>query len=103
MLLGIELDYGSPIRRARRHGFPHNVAVALGNIGNAEAVLALIRALEDEEPLVRGHAAWALGRIGTLEAVAGLHRRLGIEEDAHIKTEFAEAIGAVEKGCSAPE
>jgi len=74
--------------------------VALGNIGNADAVPALIDALEDEEPLVRGHAAWALGRIGTAEALAGLRRRLGIEEDTHVRAEIEEAMSDAEKNCS---
>jgi len=59
-----EFSNGSAIRRARRPGFLRNVAVALGNWSSPEAVPALVRALEDAEPLVRGHAAWALGRIG---------------------------------------
>ena len=91
---------GSPILRAKRRGFLRNVAVALGNVGNAEAVPALIQVLDDEEPLVRGHAAWALGRIGTAEAIAGLRRRLGIEEDTHVKVEIEEAISEAEKSCS---
>lgn len=91
---------GSPILRAKRRGFLRNVAVALGNIGNAEAVPALIRALDDSEPLVRGHAAWALGRIGTHEALAGLRQRQGIEVDAHVKEEIEEALREVEKSCS---
>lgn len=58
----------SPIRRAGYAGFKRNVAVAMGNWLRAvedppeEAVAALREALEDEEPLVREHAAWALGR-----------------------------------------
>ena len=59
---------GSPIKRAKRRGLLRNVAVALGSRGSPEAVPALAVALNDEEPLVRGHAAWALGHIGT-EAV----------------------------------
>jgi len=91
---------GSPILRAKRRGFLRNVAVALGNVGNAEAVPALIHALNDEEPLVRGHAAWALGRIGTAEAAGALRRRLGIEEDARVKEEIQEAMNDTEKSCS---
>ena len=90
----------SPILRAKRRGFLGNVAVALGNIGNAESVPALIHALNDEEPLVRGHAAWALGRIGTAEAIPGLRRRLSIEEDIHVRAEIEEAISDAEKNCS---
>jgi epoxyqueuosine reductase len=54
---------GSPIKRAKRRGFLRNVAVALGNWGDVAAVPSLTAALSDEEPLIRGHAAWALGRI----------------------------------------
>ena len=46
------------------------------------AVPALISALDDEEPLVRGHVAWALGQLGGDEAKGALKRRLEIEEDA---------------------
>jgi epoxyqueuosine reductase len=91
---------GSPILRAKRRGFLRNVAVALGNVGNAEAVPALIGALDDEEPLVRGHAAWALGRIGTPEALTGLRRRLGTEEVTQVKLEIEEAIREAEKSCA---
>jgi epoxyqueuosine reductase len=54
---------GSPVKRAKRRGLLRNVAVALGNWGSPEAMPVLLLALEDEEPLIRGHAAWALGRI----------------------------------------
>jgi epoxyqueuosine reductase len=37
-----------------------NAAVVLGNVGTAEDVDVLTRALDDEEPLVREHAVWAL-------------------------------------------
>jgi epoxyqueuosine reductase len=41
-----------------------NVCVALGNWGAPETVAALTLALQDPEPIARGHAAWALGRCG---------------------------------------
>src|SRR6266568_3071713 len=63
----------SPIRRAKRRGLLRNVCVALGNCGDRQAVPALIGALNDEESLVRGHAAWALGRIGGQQAVQALY------------------------------
>ena len=83
-----EFSRGSAIRRARRAGFLRNVAVALGNWGAPEAVPALVRALSDPEPLVRGHAAWALGRIGTAEARAALEARAGVESDAYVREEI---------------
>ena len=51
----------SPVKRTKRRGLLRNVAVALGNWGSPEAVPLLAAALHDEEPLIRGHAAWALG------------------------------------------
>jgi epoxyqueuosine reductase len=82
----------SPILRAKRRGFLRNVAVALGNLKSSEAVPALIRALDDEEPLVRGHAAWALGKIGVANAIEALQRRLGAESDGEVRNEIEAAI-----------
>lgn len=62
---------GSAIRRAGYAGFKRNVAVAVGNWLASEhdapgaAVAALRETLQDEEPLVREHAAWALDGLGT--------------------------------------
>jgi epoxyqueuosine reductase len=84
----------SPIRRAKRRGFLRNVAVALGNSGSRAAVPALLGALLDLEPLVRGHAAWALGRLGGADALAGLKDRLQTEVDAGVRDEITQAIAA---------
>jgi epoxyqueuosine reductase len=86
-----EFSRGSAIRRARRAGFLRNVAVALGNWGSPEAVPALVRALSDPEPLVRGHVAWALGRIGTGEARAALEVRAAVEPDTYVREEIEAA------------
>jgi epoxyqueuosine reductase len=59
---------GTAMRRATRSGLRRNAAVALGNVGDPQAAPALARALTDEDPVVRGHAAWALGRIGSARA-----------------------------------
>ena len=83
---------GSPVRRAKRRGFLRNVAVALGNSGSPEAVPALALALLDDEPLVRGHAAWALGRIGGGHAARALRERLDVEGDPEVKDELEQAI-----------
>ena len=54
---------GSPMKRAKLRGLRRNAAVVLGNVGTAEDVDVLRRALDDPEPLVREHAAWALARL----------------------------------------
>ena len=86
---------GSPILRAKRRGLLRNVAVALGNLKCLEAVPELIRVLDDEEPLVRGHAAWALGKIGSGSALEALRRRYEFETDADVANEIDEAIRAL--------
>ena len=83
---------GSPILRAKRRGFLRNVAVALGNLRSAEAIPALRRALDDEEPLVRRHVAWALGRIGSAAAIEALESRIDIEDDAEVRNEIEAGI-----------
>jgi epoxyqueuosine reductase len=83
----------SPIRRAKRRGLLRNVCVALGNIGDPQAVPALIGALHDHEPLVRGHAAWALGRIGGEQAKQALEEALAGEENEEVKKEIQCALG----------
>jgi epoxyqueuosine reductase len=88
----------SPIMRAKRRGFLRNVAVALGNLKRPEAVPALIGALDDEEALVRGHAAWALGQIGTGSALEALQRRAQCETDSQVLTEITDAISVIKKG-----
>jgi epoxyqueuosine reductase len=54
---------GSPMKRAKLRGLKRNAAVVLGNVGTEEDADVLTRALDDEEPLLREHAAWALGRL----------------------------------------
>ncbi len=90
----------SPILRAKRRGFLRNVAVALGNLKALDAVPALIRSLDDEESVVRGHVAWALGQIGSQTALDPLRRRLRAENDADVQEELRQAIGIL-SGASA--
>jgi len=52
----------SPVKRARRRGFLRSVAVALGNLARPDGRRALERLSEDEDEVVREHAAWALRR-----------------------------------------
>ena len=88
-----DFSRGSALRRGKRAGFLRNVAVALGNWGSPAAVPALVRALGDGEPLVRGHAAWALGRVGGSEARDALTARLEVELDSSVRAELELELG----------
>ena len=83
---------GTPITRAKRQGLLRNAAVALGNLGDLRAVPAVVDALEDRDPVVRGHAAWALGRIGGKAARRALEATRGREEDARVRDEVELAL-----------
>jgi epoxyqueuosine reductase len=83
---------GTAVTRARRRGLLRNVAVALGNSGNPDAVPCLATALRDPEPLVRGHAAWALGRLGGGVARGALEWLWGGEPDAEVRGEVEGAL-----------
>jgi epoxyqueuosine reductase len=56
---------GSPMKRAKLRGLKRNAAVVLGNVGTADDVDVLTRALDADEPLVREHAARAISRLTT--------------------------------------
>ena len=86
----------SPIKRAKRRGFLRNVAVALGNWKDRSAVPALSKALNDDEPLVRGHAAWALGQIAGKAARRALAARLEMETDSEVIAEIEAAMCEVD-------
>ncbi|MGH7966926.1 MAG: tRNA epoxyqueuosine(34) reductase QueG [Candidatus Binatia bacterium] len=91
---GFRARFGhSAVRRAKRRGLLRNVAIALGNSGNPEALSPLRAALQDAEPLVRSHAAWALGCLLGKEARTALQRHLVHEEDAQVRTEVSAALG----------
>lgn len=84
----------SPIKRTKRRGLLRNVCVALGNIGDPQAIPALIGALHDEEALIRGHAAWALGRIDNEQAVIALHKALEDETNQEVQKEIQCALAS---------
>ncbi len=54
---------GTALMRAKRRGLLRNVALVLGNRGDARALPALRQALVDPEPLIREAAAWAVAQI----------------------------------------
>lgn len=82
----------SALWRTRRSGLLRNACIALGNVADRSSVPALRRALEDGDPLVRGHAAWALGRLGGRAARSALQAALRREPDAWVRDECALAI-----------
>jgi epoxyqueuosine reductase len=83
---------GTALTRARRRGLLRNAAIALGNRRDLRAIPALIDALQDDEPLVRGAAAWALGCLPDERARAALRQRRDVEKDVEVRQEIDSAL-----------
>ena len=88
---------GTPLRRAKRRGLLRSAAIALGNRPHAPSFDAVAAALADEEPVVRGAAAWALGRWRHADVLAERARavlimRMEIETDADVRAEIQRAL-----------
>ena len=91
---------GTPLLRAKRRGLVRNACVAAGNCpawqadqgGDPVAVPALAHLLADDEPLVRGHAAWALGRLGWDAAARSVAHALADEQDPWVREELQAAL-----------
>jgi epoxyqueuosine reductase len=81
---------GTAMRRATRSGLRRNAAVVLGNRGDDAALPALVAALADADPVVRGHAAWAIGRIAPRHpALAAARAR---EDAGRVRDEIDDAL-----------
>jgi epoxyqueuosine reductase len=82
----------TPLWRSHRRGLLRNAAIALGNGRDPQAIPALARGLSDNEPQVRGAAAWALGQFQLTEADQLLRQRLTAELDPQVIAEINAAL-----------
>lgn len=80
---------GTPIQRAKRRGLLRNACIVLGNQRDETAIVPLRSAVHDNEPLIRGHAAWALGELGDQSY---LRKILQDEDDEWVRDEVQSAI-----------
>jgi epoxyqueuosine reductase len=88
----------TPLWRAKRRGLLRNAAIVLGNRPTPDAIPALTRGLNDNEPLIRGACAWALGRHPHAAVHEALHRRQEIETDPEVVSELEAAIAVSADG-----
>ena len=65
---------GTALARSKRAGLVRNAALILGQRRSQAAVPSLIARLTDDDPVVRGAAAWALEQIGCSAALDALAR-----------------------------
>ena len=85
----------SALRRVHRPELLRNVAVALGNVGDADALPVLGEALAEPSALVRAHVVWAIAEIGArtdrARASALLDAHAAREIDPGVREELAAA------------
>ncbi len=79
---------GTPLMRAKWEGMRRNACVVLANRRQREALPALARALNDPDPVLRGHAAWAVGQIGGEEATRMLRSLVATETSPEVLAEI---------------
>jgi hypothetical protein len=89
-----ERDIETLNRRLLEAAYPTFLAPAKGR-ERGWAQHALLRALDDEDPLVRCEAAIALGRIGSTEATEPLLRKGLADNDWRVRLNAASALGLI--------
>ena len=80
---------GSAVKRLGRDRFIRNVAIALGNAGEREAIAVLERLLDDPSALVRGAAVWAIGALDPDRLAKLKSLREKDEPDSIVRAEWA--------------
>lgn len=88
---------GTPMRRPKRRGMLRNAAIALGNNPRPDGAAALIRALEDDEPLVREAAAWSLQFYPCETTRQALFDRAANETEAWIAETMRASLAVVDE------
>jgi len=89
-----ERYHQTAIKRRKWRGLIRNVAVALGNTRDPRVLPALERILNDDDPMLRRHAAWAVAQIGTQEAFALLEQRRANEKDQETREALEKLLKA---------
>ncbi len=82
----------SPVKRTGRDRFIRNVAIAIGNSGDAALAPEAERLLDDASPLVRGAAVWALSRLDPARSVSIAAARCGAERDCNVREEWSAVL-----------
>ncbi len=88
---------GSGIRRGGRRRLARNAAIALGNMKSLQAIGPLAQLLEDEDPILRYHAAWALGNTGNPAAISAIEKALACENEKTVRSELISSLAGTKE------
>jgi len=81
-----------PLDRPGRAGLLRTACIVLGNVGGEQHLPQLRISLSDQEPLIRGAAAWAIGKLGGAVEQTVLQSRLQTEDNEQTKVEIESAM-----------
>jgi epoxyqueuosine reductase len=81
----------SPVKRIGRDRLVRNVLIAIGNSGEPGLTATAESLIADQNPLVRGAAAWALGQIAP-QRLAALAPMAEAERDESVRDEWRAAM-----------
>lgn len=79
---------GSPIKRSGRNRMVRNALIGAGNSDDKSLLPAVIKLLDDDEPIVRGAAIWALAELDKSGFELEKNRRQADETEATVLLEW---------------
>jgi len=82
----------TPLARPGYSGMRRNAAIVLGNLCDLDAEPELTDAIDDNDAMVRGAAAWALGQLKSPAARDTLQRQYKRESDPSVREEIEDAL-----------
>jgi epoxyqueuosine reductase len=94
---------GTALMRAKWVGMRRNACVVLGNRGQPSALPVLGRAMTDDDPVLRSHAAWAVARIGGQAALGLLSAARDRERSVEVAQEIATGIARLRGSADPPQ
>ncbi len=91
----IELFQESAVISGGRRRLLGNTAIILGNSHSEEAIQPLTQIFDEDDPIVKIHAAWALGQIPSVAAKKALESLLGKEVQETVRREIRKSLDSL--------
>lgn len=86
---------GTSLMRAKWEGMRRNACIVLGNRAHAADLSVLAAVLDDDDPVVAGHAAWAVGAVGGSRARRLLEASAGRESRPEVLAEIQSGLDRI--------
>jgi epoxyqueuosine reductase len=91
---------GTSLMRAKWEGMRRNACIVLGNRARAADLPVLAAVLDDDDPVVAGHAAWAVAAVGGSRARRLLEASAGRESRPDVLVEIRDGLDRIGRGAN---